>query len=545
MFKKVTLYTNKLKEMRGFYEYHLGFRVTEKDETGFTLAVGESELEFRESDRQAFYHYAINIPGNQFSLAKSWAEERVTLNRESGEDEIYYRGFDADAFYFEDPAGNIVEFIGRRRVDRLGDFTMESLLNISEINITTPFMEEVGSLLQASGIQIWGSNGIDPKSLNFLGQGDAFILLLPPKRIWYFSKAKGEVHPLMIELTDSRQIEVSEEGRVTVHTAVNPIHDRLEELDFSGVLSWMEEGETQVLAKGDANRADELPNSVDTRFGIASGSKIFTAVAICRLVEEGKLAFDDRLPELLPDLFPASDVTVHQLLTHTSGIPDYFSEEEMDDYGALWREIPMYRMEQPADFIPLFRDKQMQFTPGERFHYNNAGYIVLGLIAEKVTGQPFTSVIQKQVFDPAGMNRSGYFRLDELPEHTAQGYLDVAGGWRTNQYSIPVRGGADGGAFTTAEDMEKFWSSLLAYELLSADMTDRLLTPHIPTKNGAHGYGIRITEEGYSISGKDPGVRFYSIVRKSDHSILTMLANTECNLPAVIAVIKGETDSGD
>src|SRR5690606_33272843 len=96
MFKKVTLHTNRLDELKGFYEYQMGFRIVEEDEVSFTLAIGESQLVFVQSERAAVYHFAFNIPGNQYSLAKGWASSRVTLNRQDGMDEIYYANFDAD-----------------------------------------------------------------------------------------------------------------------------------------------------------------------------------------------------------------------------------------------------------------------------------------------------------------------------------------------------------------------------------------------------------------------------------------------------------------
>lgn len=302
MFKKVTLYTNQLEDMKGFYEYQLGFRIVEEDETSFTLSIGESQLVFRESERAAVYHFALNIPGNQFTLAKWWAGERVTLNRQEGMDEVFYANFDADAFYFQDPAGNVVEFIARRSVDRMGNFTVDSLLDISEVSITTPDVEEVGEAIESMDIPVRGNKGIDPKSLNFLGSGHTYIILVAPKRTWYFSKQKSETHPLSIELSDGRQIDITEEGRFGQRKPVNPIMDKMDEIDFSGV-AYLQKGETWTAARGFANRADERPNAIDTRFGIASGSKLFTAVAVCQLVEEGKLNFSDRLSELLPQTF--------------------------------------------------------------------------------------------------------------------------------------------------------------------------------------------------------------------------------------------------
>lgn len=529
MFKKVTLYTNQLEDMKGFYEYQLGFRIVEEDETSFTLSIGESQLVFRESERAAVYHFALNIPGNQFTLAKWWAGERVTLNRQEGMDEVFYANFDADAFYFQDPAGNVVEFIARRSVDRMGNFTVDSLLNISEVSITTPHVEEVGELIEEMDIPVRGNKGIDPKSLNFLGSGHAYIILVAPKRTWYFSKQKSETHPLSIELSDGRQIDITEEGRFQQQKPVNPIMDKMEDVDFSGV-AHLQKDETWTAAKGFANRADERPNAIDTRFGIASGSKLFTAVAICQLVEEGKLNFNDLLSELLPQTFPNFDATVHQLLTHTSGIPDYFDEQAMNGFEELWKQHPMYLMQTASDFIPLFKDQPMMFQPGERFHYNNAGFIALGLIVEHVTGREFTEVVQERIFNAANMMNSGYFRLDRLPGQTAFGYIEEDGAWRTNHYAIPIRGGADGGAYVTAGDMASFWNSLMNGTLLGKELVNTMLEVHASGEDGDYGYGLWIQGKSdgvlkYHVMGYDPGVSFHSAFYPADGSILTVLSN--------------------
>jgi len=529
MFKKVILYTNQLEDMKGFYEYQLGFRIVEEDDTSFTLSMGESQLVFQESDRAAIYHFALNIPGNQFTLAKSWTSERVTLNRQEGMDEVFYANFDADAFYFQDPAGNVIEFIARRSVDRMGNFTVDSILNISEVSITTPYVEEVGELIEDMDIPVRGSKGIEVKALNFLGSGHAFILLVAPKRIWYFSKQKSETHPLSIELTDGRRINITEEGRFQQEKAANPILDKMEKTNFSGV-AYLAKKEPWAMAKGFADRANERPNAINTRFSIASGSKIFTAVVICQLVEEEKVSLDDQLSQLLPKTFPHFNVTIHQLLTHTSGIPDYFDEQVMDDFEDLWKQRPMYGMETASDFIPLFKDQPVMFEPGEKFHYNNAGYIALGLIIENVTGKEFVDAVEERVFVPAKMHNSGYFRLDRLPSHTAFGYIEEEGDWRTNQYAIPVRGGADGGAYVTANDMANFWNCLMDGTLLTGNMREKMLQVQAAEKNRDYGYGLWIEKQGtgalnYHIMGYDPGVSFHSAFYPAEGNILTILSN--------------------
>lgn len=306
--------------------------------------------------------------------------------------------------------------------------------------------------------------------------------------------------------------------------------------DFSGSALVMRQDD--ILFKhqqGYANRAEQIEHQTSTRFGIASGCKLFTAIAICQLVEQGKVTFTSTLSECLPIDFPkfAPAVTVEQLLTHTSGIPDYFDESVMDDFEDLWRTRPMYHIRQLRDFLPMFQHEPMRQESGV-FQYNNAGYILLGLIVEQASGLTFSDYIERFVFKPAGMTASGYFSLDALPANTALGYIDNAdGSWRTNHYSIPVKGGADGGAFVTARDMANLWSALLGHRLLGEEITSRLFTPHIKVNDkGTHyGYGLWIQLESnrhvfkYHVMGYDPGVSFHSAYYPATETISVVCSN--------------------
>ncbi|WP_134163611.1 serine hydrolase domain-containing protein [Evansella clarkii] len=293
------------------------------------------------------------------------------------------------------------------------------------------------------------------------------------------------------------------------------------EVDFSGTVLIKEKDEIVFqAAHGFANRAEKLENKLDTRFGIASGCKLFTAIGICQLVENGVVSFETKLADCLNVDFPHfdRDVTIHHLLTHTSGVPDYFDEAVMEDFADLWKEQPMYLLDSLAAFLPMFQKKEMLFSPGERFHYNNAAFILLGLVVEEKTGMPFSEYIVENIFKPAGMADSGYFSLDQLPENTALGYIDHEdGSWKTNVYSIPVKGGADGGAFTTSGDMLKLWKALLSFRLLKEDTTKLLLTPHAHVEeDDYYGYGVWIVKKDddsifkYHVMGYDPGVSFHS-----------------------------------
>lgn len=288
---------------------------------------------------------------------------------------------------------------------------------------------------------------------------------------------------------------------------------------FSGVVLVVDRGSPRYeRAIGYANRSEQLPNLLTTRFGTASGTKTFTAVAIGQLVARGLISFDQPLVTCAGVPLPWVDprVTLHHLLTHTSGVPDYFDEATMDDYAALWQDTPMYRIRRSADLLPLMRDRPMQFQPGARFHYNNGGYVLLGLVVEHLTGMSLPEYMAEHLFGPAGMRDSGYFATDQLPARTAYGYVDDdhGTGWRTNIFAIPIIGGGDGGAYVTAPDVIAFWRALLSNALLPAPLTQTMLTPHTAADEGmSYGYGVWMKQlpDGalrHSMVGGDPGVSF-------------------------------------
>lgn len=307
------------------------------------------------------------------------------------------------------------------------------------------------------------------------------------------------------------------------------------EHEFSGSILVKDTQETLMeVSFGFANRSEHIKNNDSTKYGIASGCKIFTAVGICQLVERGKLAFDTRLKECLDIDFPHFDkeITIHHLLTHTSGIPDYFDEEEMEDFEELWDENPMYKIRRLQDFLPLFQHKPMKLKMGERFHYNNAGYILLGLIIEQASGQSFTEYVQENIFKQANMKKSGFFEFDALPSNTSHGYIDFPDGtWKTNIYSLPAKGGSDGGAYVTVKDMGEFWNSLMNGQLISNASVELMLIPHVHDEEDAYyGYGVWIekrdsTIHKYHVMGYDPGVCFHSAFYPNHETTVVICSN--------------------
>lgn len=327
-----------------------------------------------------------------------------------------------------------------------------------------------------------------------------------------------------------------------LHALARAVEDRIRASDsFSGAAGLRLGGcECTRLARGWASRQYRRRNTPGTSFGVASVSKLFTSLAVGRLAAAGHLSLEDKALPFVRDRLPALDprIEVGHLLSHTSGMGDYFHEEvEGADYSDLWQDRPSYRYEEPADFVPLFRDDPQRFAPGERFLYNNAGYIVLGLIVEVVTGERFCDFARREVVDAAGMTGTGYWRLDELPPGCATGYVAGPSGPRANIYSIPVTSGPDGGIFTNLADLDALWEALLSGRLLGRAVTAAWTAPAVargPRSMSCRGFFTArryLALEGepervfYFVEGDDPGYRCFSIV-SADRSIrFTILSN--------------------
>ena len=313
------------------------------------------------------------------------------------------------------------------------------------------------------------------------------------------------------------------------------------ERDLSGAVLLSRAG--TVLFEGYyglADRAAAVPVSSRTRFGLASVTKMFTAVAVADLVAAGRLRFDERLMEILPaERRPSTlnpEVTIHHLLTHTSGIADYAEEDEdspgyVEDYGALWRDRPCYRMLRPDDFLPMYGDLPPYRPPGQTWQYSNAGYVLLAAVIEEITAKPYVDVVQARVFDRAGMASSGFFRLDEPQPDVAVGYLPRASTddpWCSNIYQIPVIGGGDGGAFSTAHDLDRFLGRLGDGSLLGG-LRDVVLARQVETTDGFFmGYGVFHHPLGFiGHGGGDPGVDVFAHRDLESGVNLVVLCNVE------------------
>jgi CubicO group peptidase (beta-lactamase class C family) len=305
------------------------------------------------------------------------------------------------------------------------------------------------------------------------------------------------------------------------------------ETGFSGAVR-VEQGQAVELAAayGFADRIHGIPNTVDTQFAIASGTKGFTAVAVASLIEEGVLELATPARSVLGDDLPLirDDVTVEHLLAHRSGIGDYLDEEAELDLAEYLMPVPVQELAATEDYLAVLGGHAAKFEPGERFAYCNSGYVVLALIAERTSGLPFHELVRRRVCEPADMNHTAFLRSDELPGTAALGYVTVAGAMRTNVFHLPVRGSGDGGIYSTVADVSAFWHALFAGRVVSVNRVAELVRPRseLPERSSRYGLGFWLDESGDAVTlvGSDAGVSFRTVHDPGRETTHTVVSNT-------------------
>ena len=232
------------------------------------------------------------------------------------------------------------------------------------------------------------------------------------------------------------------------------------------------------------------------------------------LVHDGTLALTTTARSLLGDDLPLIDdaVTVEHLLDHTSGIGDYYDEEVLDDVSAYVLPVPVHTLDTTEAYLQVLDGYPQRDPPGTRFAYNNGGYVVLAVLAERSASTPFPDLVGERVCRPAGMTDTEFLRGDELPPRTAIGYLGDDG-LRTNVLHLPVRGSGDGGIYSTAADIHALWHTF----------EDTLLTH----RHDTYGTGVWLQPNGaHAMEGSDAGVSFRSVHHPTTGIIATVVSNT-------------------
>ena len=304
------------------------------------------------------------------------------------------------------------------------------------------------------------------------------------------------------------------------------------ETGFSGVVH-VDVGGDVVVAKayGNADRGRGIPNSPGTRFAVASGTKGLTALVVVGLIEEGRLDLATTARSVLgPDLpLVDDDVTVEQLLAHRSGIGDYLDEDAERGVNDYVLPVPVHRLARTEDYLGVLDGHPQAFRPGTRFSYNNSGFVLLALIAERVSGTGFHDLVRDRVCAPAGMGRTAFLRSDEPAGDAAVGYLEATGP-RTNVLHLPVRGTGDGGVFTTAADVVALWRALFGGRILGPAWVAEMVRPRSEQTGEELRYGLGFwlhsTSSAVVLVGSDAGVSFQTVHDPSAGLTHTVLSNT-------------------
>ncbi|MBB5780751.1 serine hydrolase domain-containing protein [Nonomuraea jabiensis] len=321
---------------------------------------------------------------------------------------------------------------------------------------------------------------------------------------------------------------------------MSPLEDAVDAIahatGFAGVVS-VDRGGVNEFAKayGLAHRGHKIANTVDTRFAIASGTKGLTALAVVSLIEQGVLELSTTARSVLGEDLPLIDdgVTVEHLLAHRSGIGDYFDENAGHEITDYVLPIPVHALATTEQYLAVLDGHPSKFAPGERFSYNNSGYVVLALIAERVDGRSFHDLVRHRVCEPAGMHDTEFLRSDELPGRTAVGYLPIEGASRTNVLHLPVRGSGDGGIYSTVRDVGSFWRAMFGGKIVSSSWVAEMLRPRsqMPSQSRRYGLGFWLPEspgsqDAVMLTGYDAGVSFRSVHRPQAQLTHTVISNS-------------------
>ena len=322
-------------------------------------------------------------------------------------------------------------------------------------------------------------------------------------------------------------------GRLSEPKAVEAARVRIDELvkdeRFSGAVLVTKNGKPILSgAYGLADREKKTPNSLNTKFRIGSMNKMFTAVSILQLVQAGKIKLSEPFGKYITD-YPnkdaASKARIEQLLTHTGGTGDIFGA----DFQQHRKELRNLQ-----DYVNLYGKRGLEFEPGSRWEYSNYGFLLLGVVVERVSGKSYYDYVRENVYTPAGMSSTASLEEDENVPGRSIGYTTFGGGAvHSNTDTLPYRGTSAGGGYSTVEDLQRFASALMNHKLLNAEYTDLLTTGKVDTQRGGK-YAFGFFDDGaqngarhFGHGGGAPGMNGDLQIYPQSGYVIAVLANLD------------------
>jgi D-alanyl-D-alanine carboxypeptidase len=298
---------------------------------------------------------------------------------------------------------------------------------------------------------------------------------------------------------------------------------------FAGAVLLAKDGKPIFTgAYGMANREKKIPNTLATKFRIGSMNKMFTAVSILQLVQAGKISLSDPVGKYLTD-YPNKDiatkVTIYQLLTHTGGTGDFFGPQ----FDAHRLELKTLQ-----DYLKLYGERAPEFEPGSRWEYSNYGFLMLGVVVERVSGKNYYDYVNENIYKPAGMTSTGSLPEDQEVPNRSVGYTQMGGdSLRPNTDTLPYRGTSAGGGYCTVEDFLRFANALTSHQLLNAQNTDLLTSGKVDTTRGAkYAFGFMDNDAGTAMrhfghGGGAPGMNGDFQIFPQTGYVIVVLSNLD------------------
>jgi D-alanyl-D-alanine carboxypeptidase len=278
---------------------------------------------------------------------------------------------------------------------------------------------------------------------------------------------------------------------------------------------------------GKANRSSGKANTADTQFRIGSMNKMFTSIAVLQLVQAGKVSLDAPFGQYLadyPNKSAASHVTIRELLNHTGGTGDIFGAD-FDTHRDKLRSND--------DYVKLYGSRELDHAPGGKFEYSNYGFVLLGAVIEKASGMSYYDYVERHIFKPAGMSSTGSLPESDVLPRRANGYMRQGDTWSANDSTLPLRGTAAGGGYSTIGDIFRFAQALQAGKLVSKATLSAATQPvfHDASSGYGYGYGFEVLSEGglksYGHEGAAPGMNGELRVFPDQGYVIVILSNLD------------------
>jgi CubicO group peptidase (beta-lactamase class C family) len=369
-------------------------------------------------------------------------------------------------------------------------------------------------------------------------EGNKVLVIMKERNSDQFARASVEVEeaePQRITALDIEAIPAPAEfapARMSEEQAIAALRAEIEKEvaadQFAGAVMVTRNGKTIFSgAYGLADREKKIKNELNTRFRIGSMNKMFTAVSVLQLAQSGKIKLTGTLGEYLPD-YPnkevALKVTIYHLLTHTGGTGDFFGPE-FDAHRLELRTL--------QDYVKLYGNRGFKFEPGSKWEYSNYGFLLLGVIVEKVSGQSYYDYVREHVYKPAGMTSTDSLPEDQNVPLRSVGY--TKGGtetWKPNTDTLPYRGTSAGGGYSTVEDLQRFAEALRNHKLLDEHYTELLTTGKVDTGNlDKYAYGFMdrtsVGVRSFGHGGGAPGMNGDLTIYPQSGYVVTLLANID------------------